>query len=57
MSDKDTLLELISIMKAVQEDAKTVAGLRVWVKVLGVAIAALWAAFWGFVLLSYKGLQ
>ncbi|MHA2068415.1 MAG: hypothetical protein ACXABY_28970 [Candidatus Thorarchaeota archaeon] len=54
MGDKETLLELIGILKEVREDAKTIAALRVWVKVLGVALAALWAAFWGYILVVLK---
>lgn len=52
MSDKQTLLDLIDILKEVREDAKTLAGLTVWVKVLGVGLAALWAAFWGYILFA-----
>ena len=54
MSDKDTLLELINILKEVREDAKTISALRVWVKVLGIALSALGVAFWGYILLVLK---
>ena len=52
MADKDTLLEMITVLKSVQEDAKLVAELRGKVSLLIYAIAGIYTAFWGYILLT-----
>ena len=52
MADKETLLELIEILRSVQEDAKVIAGLRVKVNMMMYAIAGIYSAFWGYILLT-----
>jgi hypothetical protein len=52
MADKETLLELIEILKTVQEDAKTVAALKSKVDLMLFAIGGIYTAFWGYILLT-----
>jgi hypothetical protein len=52
MPDKDTLLELIDILKEVREDAKTVALLNAKVNMLVWAVGGMYAAFWGYILFA-----
>jgi len=52
MTDKQTLLELIDILKEVREDAKTVAQLTAKVNLLVWAMGGIYAAFWGYILFA-----
>ncbi|MHA2064776.1 MAG: hypothetical protein ACXABY_10420 [Candidatus Thorarchaeota archaeon] len=52
MSDKETLLQLIDILKEIREDAKTVAGLQAQVNLMKWAVGGLFTAFWGYILLT-----
>jgi hypothetical protein len=52
MADKDTLLKLIDVLREVQTDAKLVAGLRAKVDLLLIAMAGIYAAFWGYILIT-----
>ena len=51
MADKDTLLQLIDILKEVRDDARIVAGLQQKVNMLVWAVGGIYAAFWGYILL------
>lgn len=51
MPDKETLLQMIDILREIREDAKTVAGLKAKVTYLQIALAGIYAAFWGYILL------
>jgi len=52
MPDKETLLELIEVLKAVREDAKVVAELRGKVTLMLYALAGIYSAFWGYILIT-----
>jgi hypothetical protein len=52
MTDKQTLLELIDILKEIREDAKTVAQLTAKVNLLVWAMGGIYAAFWGYILFA-----
>lgn len=51
MADKETLLQIIDILKEVRDDAKTVAALKAKIFYLQIALAGIYAAFWGYILL------